>query len=36
MSVASYYQGVPAVKRWNVPVVNGPEDWPQMWHDESR
>ena len=36
MSIASYYQGVPAVKRWNVPVANGPEDWLQLWHDESR
>jgi broad specificity phosphatase PhoE len=36
VSVVSYYQGAPAVKRWNVPVVSGPEDWRKMWNDESR
>jgi probable phosphoglycerate mutase len=27
VSVVSCYQGIPAVKRWNVPVVDGPGGW---------
>jgi probable phosphoglycerate mutase len=30
VSVVSYYQGTPAVKRWNVPVVQGPGGWREL------
>jgi probable phosphoglycerate mutase len=35
VSVVSYYQEIPAVKRWNVPVVSGPTSWRDMWGNDS-
>jgi broad specificity phosphatase PhoE len=34
VSVVSYYQESPAVKRWNVRVVDGPGAWHDMWRNE--
>ena len=34
VSVVSYYQESPAVKRWNVRVVDGPGAWRDMWRNE--